>query len=129
MLNLVLATEHVVDLGQVVSARDESLNRSLRLETALEVGLLAQVAHLVVDFRGNGAAGVEAVLQVDLLGELFDAAAHAQREHGRRQAGAVGEDADALALQLAAGDVGDEGDERAVHAAAIHVAAHSGDLD
>jgi hypothetical protein len=129
LLDLVLASEQLVDLGQVVSAGEKGVGGTLGLVVALEVGLLTESAHLVVDFGCDGAARVEAGVEVDLLDELVGVAANAQGEHGGGKTGAVREDTDALALEVGGGDVGEERDERAVDGAAVHVAAHGGDLD
>lgn len=45
-LNFILASEHVVNLGQVVCTGEECVRVAGRLEILLQVGVLTQDAHL-----------------------------------------------------------------------------------
>lgn len=45
-LDFILASEHVVHLGQVVRARSDSLDVALGGEVLLQVGMLPQETHL-----------------------------------------------------------------------------------
>jgi hypothetical protein len=45
-LDIVLATEHVVDVGEVVGAGDKSLSLAGGLEVLLQVGVLTEQAKL-----------------------------------------------------------------------------------
>lgn len=46
LLDLVCATEHVVDFGKVVGTRKDTVSLALGSVILLEVSLLAEVAHL-----------------------------------------------------------------------------------
>lgn len=47
-LDGVFALEHLIDLGQVVSARSDGLNLTLGGKVLLEVSLFSEVAHLQI---------------------------------------------------------------------------------
>lgn len=48
LLDLVFATEHVVDVSEVVGTRKDSIDFSCWSEVLLEMCLLTKVAHLIV---------------------------------------------------------------------------------
>lgn len=68
-------------------------------------------------------------MDVELLLHLGDAACDLEREHGACEAAAVAEDADALALRLLIGNIGNQAGQAAVDAAAVHVSALCRHLD
>lgn len=45
-LDGVVATEHVINVGQVVGSRNQRVNATGRLEVLLEVSMLTELAHL-----------------------------------------------------------------------------------
>jgi hypothetical protein len=47
-LDFILSSEHVVNLGQVVSTGEERVGVASRLEVLLQVGVLTQNAHLKI---------------------------------------------------------------------------------
>lgn len=86
-------------------------------------------AYLVEKFGRHRPSGVQSGMQVKLLDHLAHITHDHQAEERAGKPTAVAEDADALALELLAADVAEQADEAAVHAGAVHVAAHGRDLD
>ncbi len=68
-------------------------------------------------------------MQFQLLAHLLRRALDTEREERARQAAPVAEDGNAFALQALAADVREQAAEAAVHACAVHVAAHGRDFD
>lgn len=127
-LDLVLAAEHVVHLSQVVSTRLESLGATGGLEVLLQVGVLAQLAHLVVGSGGQDVAGLKTVLEVKLLNHVGDVANNLGAEHGGGETTAVAEKTDALGLVGGEADVADQTGQTGVDRGSVHVTAESSNL-
>ena len=127
LLDLVRAPEHAVDACQVICAREQGIGVASRGVVFLEMGLLAQVAHLgivksrdrkennvfgektylVIYLRRDGPSRLQSRVDIELLLNLFYRALHLEREHGAGETTAVAEHADALTLEGFAGDVGE----------------------
>ena len=127
-LDLVLAAEHVVHLSEIVSAGLQSLHVARGLEVLLQVGILAQLAHVIVRLGGEDSAGVQAVLEVQLLNHVGDIADNLGAEHGSGQTTAVAEKTNSLGLARREGDVADQASQTRVDGSGVHVTAESGDL-
>src|SRR6478752_7465867 len=80
LLDSVLALEHVVDLGKVVSTRGDGRGVTLGSVVLLEMGLLSEVAHLIVSLRGDSAAGLKTGRDAEDAGDLLNAAVDAERQ-------------------------------------------------
>lgn len=129
LLNLVLPAEHVINLSKIIGTWCNGVDASLRLVVALEVSLLAEVTELLVGLWRYNPTAVKLLLQVKLLSNLLSAAIDLEREQGRRKTRSVGEDSEALALQIIRGDVAEQGYERGIYGCAVHVSTLRGDLD
>lgn len=46
LLDLIFSSEHIVNVSEVVGAREEVIDLALRLVVLLQVGTLTEVAHL-----------------------------------------------------------------------------------
>ena len=64
LLDLVGAAEHVVNVGEVVSARQDTVNLTLGGVVLLEVSLLTEITHL------SGVSHVDSTIVRALKGEL-----------------------------------------------------------
>lgn len=128
-LDGVLATEHVVNLLQVVSTLGNVLSRSLWGIVLLEVGLLAEVAKLVVDLWCNCASGGKSLLKIDSLLHLLSGANNFQREQRGSETRSVRENTDLLALELLRLNIRQKGDKSTPDGATVHVSAHSWHLN
>jgi len=126
LLDLVRAPEHAVDACQVICAGEQSVGVASRDVVFLEMGLLAEVAHLgivqsrdrkensvfgektylVIYLRRDGPSRLQSRVDIELLLNLFYRALHLEREHGAGETTAVTEHANALTLEGFAGDVG-----------------------
>jgi hypothetical protein len=128
-LDLVLAAEHVVHLGQVVNTGADGLDVSSRLEVLLQVSVLTELAHSIIGSGLKDSAGVETVLEVKLLNHLGDIANNLSAEHGAGKAGTVGEQTDALGLLGVEGDVAKQASKTTVDGSSVHVTTLGGDLE
>lgn len=145
-LDGVLPLEHLVNLLEVVGAREDPVGGALGLVALLEMSLLAEVAHLmrssacflqrgarstyvIVGLRGNDLTRIQALVQVDLLNDVLGAAIDLEGEQRRGETTAVAENTNTLALELVRGDVAEQADKTAPHATAVHVTAHGGNLN
>ena len=72
VLDLVLATEHLVNVLKIVSTLGNGLSRALWSITLLEVSLLAEVAKLLVNLWCDCAAGSKSLLEIDSLLDVLD---------------------------------------------------------
>jgi len=129
LLDSVLALEHIVNLGQVVSTRDDGRGVALGGVVLLEMGLLSEVTHLVVGLRGDGTAGLETRGDVQNAGDLLDATVDAERKETSSKTGAVGEDTNSLALKILVVDNADQTGQTTPDTATVHVTNVGGDLD
>lgn len=129
LLDGVLAAEHVINLGEVVDTLLQSLDTAGRLEVLLQVGVLAELAHVIVGLGSQDGAGLQTVLKIQLLNHLRDITNDLGTEHGRSQTTAVGEESDALALAGRESDVAQETGQAGVDGSGVHVTAKSGNLE
>ena len=124
-LDGVLATEHVVNLLQVVSTLGNGLSRALWGIVLLEVSLLAEVAKLIIDLWCDCASSSKSLLKIDSLLHLLSRSNNLQRQQRGSQSRSVREDTNLLALELLRLNVGEKGDETTPDGATVHVSAHS----
>lgn len=129
LLDGVLAAEHVINLGEVVDTLLESLDVAGRLEVLLQVGVLTQLAHVVVGLGSQDGAGLETVLKIQLLNHLGDITNDLGTEHGGSQTTAVGEESDALGLAGGESDVAQQTGQAGVDGSSVHVTAQGGNLE
>lgn len=65
-LDLVFSSEHVVDLGQIICARENCLDLTDGAEVLLQVGLFSEQAHLRILLATSHARGIRTYLIVHL---------------------------------------------------------------
>lgn len=128
LLDGVLAAEHVINLGEVVGTLLESLDVAGRLEVLLQVGVLTQLAHVIVGLGSQNGAGIETVLQIQLLNHLGDVTDDLGTEHGGGQTTAIGEESNALGLARGESDEAQQTGQAGVDGSSVHVTAQGGHL-
>lgn len=129
LLDSVLALEHVVDLGKVVSTRGDGGGVALGSVVLLEMSLLSEVAHLVVGLRGDSAAGLKTGRDAEDAGDLLNAAVDAERQETGSKTRSVAEETNSLALKSLVVDNADQTGKTTPDTATVHVTAVGGDLD
>jgi len=90
--------------------------------------VLAELAHVVVGLGGQNGAGVETVLEIELLDHAGDVTDDLGAEHGGGKTGTVAEETDALGLGGREGDIAQQTGQTGVDGRGVHVTAQSGDL-
>lgn len=80
LLDLVLSSEHVIDVGEVVDARLDVLDVSLGLKVLLEVGLLSEIGGSLVVDGSLGGSVIELSLEVAGLDDGRNVSLDGQRE-------------------------------------------------
>lgn len=91
--------------------------------------MLAQLAHVIVGLGLQNSAGVQTVLQVEVLDHVRDIADNVGAEQGASQTGAVAEEGDALGLAGGELDVAEQGGQAGVDGSSVHVTAEGGNLE
>lgn len=129
LLDLVLSSEHVIDVGEVVDARLDVLDVSLGLKVLLEVGLLSEIGGSLVVDGSLGGSVIELSLEVAGLDDGRNVSLDGQREKSGSKTRSVREERDSLALQLLSGDKSQQRDERSVHRGGVHVTGVGGSLE
>jgi hypothetical protein len=86
-------------------------------------------AYSLVSLRGKNAPGIQAVLNIQRLGDVLVAALDSEGEQRGRETTTVAEEGNALALSSLAVNVGEQTAQAGVDTAAVHVSAHGGDLN
>jgi hypothetical protein len=128
-LDSVLALEHIVNLGKVVGTRGDGRGVALRSVALLEMGLLSEVAHLVVGLRGHSTASLEAGGNAENVGDLLNAAVDTERHETGSKTRSVAEETNSLALKSLVVDDTDKTGQTTPDTATVHVTAVGGDLD
>lgn len=85
--------------------------------------------YLVIDLRRNSAAGLQTGGDVEDLGDGLSVAVDAERKEGSSKPRAVAEKANSLALESLAIDKADQTSQTTPDTAAVHVTAHSSNLN
>ena len=92
------------------------------------MGVLTQLAHVVISLGRQDVAAVEPVLQVELLSHVLHIAHDLGAEHGASQTATVREETNALGLAGVEGHVGNQGSQAGVDGGRVHVTAQSGNV-
>lgn len=93
------------------------------------MGLLSEVAHLIVSLRGDSAAGLKTGRDAEDAGDLLNAAVDAERQETGSKTRSVAEETNSLALKSLVVDNADQTGKTTPDTATVHVTAVGGDLD
>lgn len=93
------------------------------------MGVLAQLAHLIVGSGSEDVAGLEAALEVQILDNGGDVTDDLGAEQGGGETGTVGEKTDTLGLAGGEGDMAEQRSNTSPDGSGVHVTAQVGDLE
>lgn len=128
-LDGILATEHIIDVGQIVSTGEEVVGVTSGLEVLLQVSMLTKEAESIVLRGRNNATRFKTVAEVKVLGHNRSVADDFEAEHGAGKTTAVAENGNSLGLGGVKSDICDKTDQSSVDAGSVHVTALSGNLN